>query len=73
MELGLQVDTTEFFVDTVDILTGNVKLILGLVWKLVLHFQIRQLPGVSSQGFNFTQDDAPRQTLYFFEVPDLWF
>lgn len=33
-----------------DIFEGNLKLILGLVWTLILHYQI-------SMGFNIDDDD----------------
>lgn len=33
-----------------DVIEGNLKLILGLVWTLILHYQI-------SMGFNIDDDD----------------
>ena len=39
-----------------DIVTPNLKLILGLVWTLILHYQI-------SQGFGFDIDDPATEAV----------
>lgn len=39
-----------FLLGSGDIIEGNIKLILGLVWTLILHYQI-------SMGFNIDDDD----------------
>ena len=47
-----------------DIVDGEIKMIMGLIWKLILEFQMRQLPNDPSK-LRFTQGDSMKSSLLY--------
>ena len=64
VELATSCCTTHFFLGAGDIESGNLKLILGLIWTLILHYQISK----AGLGFDDTKQKGgksggPKQLL----------
>jgi len=48
--------------DSTDIVDGKMKLILGLMWTLILHYSI-SMPMWDADEFGLPQDQTPKQRL----------
>ena len=62
MMMMMMNDVSFLFADSTDIVDGKMKLILGLMWTLILHYSI-SMPMWDGDEFGQPQDKTPKQRL----------